>query len=344
MLIDLHGHHMTRGMMNLDPQWGPGWDSGTLRVGDWYLGTKKLPDAAQTTVEQQHDGAIFDRLDHEFRYELMEKLGVDMLAISVPAHLFMYWTGDFGVRFAQVTNDEFAEWTSKDPARFLWWATLPMHRPDEAAKELRRAIGMGAVGFSCGGGNFGGMNIHDRALDPVWETATELDVPVFIHGFNDSVTWGEKAMDDPFDTTSILGMCYDETRAFWHLICGGVLDRYPDLKFYVTHSGGFVPYQLMRFSETSKTMAPDSVNERPLLDYMSSFWFDPQIPVTGMRKAMVDLIGVDRLVVGTNFMGSDQITFDLTDGLGLSDADREKIRSGNAIELLKLEDRVPQAV
>jgi aminocarboxymuconate-semialdehyde decarboxylase len=254
----------------------------------------------------------------------------------------MYWADDFGVRFAKVTNDEFAEWTAKDPSHFQWWATLPMHRPNEAVAELERAIGMGAVGFICGGTNLGGLRLHDRDLDVVWEKATELDVPVFIHGFNQSVTWGKDAMTDPFDTTTIVGMCTDEAVAFWHIINGGVLDRFPKLRFYITHAGGFVPYQLERFSETNKTMAPDSVNERPLLDYMPSFYFDPQIPVPGMRRAMVELIGVDRLVVGTNFMGSDQIDFDLTEGIGLSDEDREKIRSGNAIELLKLQDLVAQ--
>jgi aminocarboxymuconate-semialdehyde decarboxylase len=343
MLIDLHGHHMSRAMMNLDPHWGPAWEKGTLRVGDWYLGTKKLPDLTKTSAEEQQAGAVFDRLQHEHRYEVMEKLGVDMLVISCPAHLFMYWTGDFGIRFAKTTNDEFAEYVSKDPKRFQWWATLPMHRPKEAAAELERAVGMGAVGFSCGGGNFDGMNIHDRKLDGLWEKVTELDVPVFIHGYNDSVTWGADAMNDPFDTTTILGMCYDETRAFWHIICGGVLDRFPSLRFYVTHGGGFVPYQLIRFVETNTTMAPDSVNERPVLDYMPSFWFDPQVHDPGMRRAMVDLIGVDHLVYGTNFMGSDQINFDLTGGIGLADEDRERIRSGNAVKLLKLEERVRQA-
>ena len=108
------------------------------------------------------------------------------------------------------------------------------------------------------------------------------------------MTWGKDAMTDPFDTTTVLGMCYDEARAFWHLIKGGVLDRFPTLRFYITHAGGFIPYQLMRLAETSGTMAPDAVNERPLLDYLGSFWFDPQIHDPTMRRAMIDVIGVDQ--------------------------------------------------
>jgi aminocarboxymuconate-semialdehyde decarboxylase len=340
MLIDLHGHHMSKAMFDLDPHWGPSWSKGTLKVGDWYLGTKRLPDLSETTDEQRQSGVIFDRMGHEFRLQIMEKLGVDVLVISVPAHMFMYWTGDFGVRFAKTTNDEFAKYCAEDPDHFLWWATVPMHKPALAAEELERAIGMGAVGFSCGGANFGGLELHSPELDTFWEKVVELDVPVFIHGYNQSVTWGKDAMSDPFDTSSILGMCYDEARAFWHIINGGVLDRFPSLKFYITHAGGFTPYQLERFAMTNETMAPDSVNKKPLLDYMPSFYFDPQLHLPSFRKAMVEVIGVDQLVYGTNFMGSDQIDFDLTDGIGLSDEDREKIKSGNTIKLLKLQDRV----
>jgi aminocarboxymuconate-semialdehyde decarboxylase len=327
-------------MMDLDPHWGPSW-VGTLKVGDWYLGTKKLPDLAQATEADRRGDAIFDRMGHEFKRQLMAKLGVDILVISVPAHMYMYWTGEFGIRFAKTTNDEFAAYCAEDPQHFLWWAHLPLAYPDQAAQELERAVGMGAVGFSCGGANFGGLDLHSPEMDVLWAKVAELDVPIFVHGYNQSVTWGKNAMDDPFDTTSILGMCYDEARAFWHLINGGVLDRFPSLRFYITHAGGFTPYQLERFALTNETMAPDSVNKRPFLEYMENFYFDPQAHSAAFRRAIVEEIGVDRLVYGTNFMGSDQIDFDLTDGIGLSDEDREKIKSGNAIKLLKLQDRVP---
>ena len=88
------------------------------------------------------------------------------------------------------------------------------------------------------------------------------------------------------------------------------------------------------------TMAPDSKNEKPILEYMDNFYFDPLVHSAAMRKAIVEDIGPDRLLYGTNFFGSDTVDFDLTEGLGLSEDDREKIRSGNAIALLKLEERV----
>lgn len=339
MLIDLHGHHMTRGMFNLDPHWGPRWTNGTLNVGDWYLGTKKLPEMSGIAMSNDDGEGILSRMTHEARLAMMEKNNTDKLIVSVPAHMYMYWTEDFGVRFAKTVNDEYSAYCAEDPEHFGFWATTPMHQPEVAAAELERAVKeLGAVGMSAGGANFGDIpGLHDRRLDPLFAKLVELDVPMMVHGYNQSVTWGKQAMDDPFDTTSILGMLYDEARAFWHLINGGTLDRFPDLKVYITHAGGMVPYQLHRFSETAITMVPDGINEKPVLEYMNQFYFDPLAHSAAMRRAIVEDIGVDRLLYGSNFMGSDSIDFDLTEDLGLSEADRERIRSGNTIELLKLD-------
>jgi predicted TIM-barrel fold metal-dependent hydrolase len=186
-------------------------------------------------------------------------------------------------------------------------------------------------------------------MDPVWEALCDLDLPMFIHGYNQSVTWGKKANDDRYETTAIVGMQYDETRCFWNLVCGGVLDRFPSLKVYITHGGGYVPYQLGRLAQTNKNL--DVVhNKKPLLEYLGNFWFDVELHEPRMRQALVDIIGADHMVYGSNFGGSDAVRHDLTDGLKLSDEDLQKIRWKNACSLLHLDpaklgvpNLVPQA-
>jgi aminocarboxymuconate-semialdehyde decarboxylase len=331
MLIDLHGHQLTRGMFNRDDDIGPAWENGTIRVGKWILGSKV-----------QHGGTLDDILDqmmgHEPRLKAMDELGVDMLVVSLPSHLTNYWTApDFNVAYAAAVNEELANYCSEKPERFKFWAHLPMQDPQASVKELDRAVTqLGAVGAGLGGANFGGLEFYSPEFFPLWEKLCELDVPVFVHGYNQSVTWGDRANDDPFDTTSIIGMCYDEARCFWYLVCGGVLDHFPQMKVYITHGGGYVPYQLGRFNETLKTMAPDSKNKKDADEYLGNFYFDPLVHSTAMRRAIADVIGVDQLLYGDNFGGADSIRFDLTQDLGLSDTDREKIRSGNAKQLLRL--------
>jgi aminocarboxymuconate-semialdehyde decarboxylase len=333
MLIDLHAHHITPGMVNRHDHWGPRITAKGIKIGHWVLGAKNNRLAAEN--DETAERKLLERFALKRRLEMMEEKGVDKLVVSVPAHFYMYWAGEFGNQYARVVNDELAAMCAQASGRIHFWGHANLADPSNAAKEIERAVTeLGAKGMSMGGANFGGLEVHDEALYPVWEKLCELRVPIFVHGYNQSVTWGEKWTEDRYDTTSIIGMCNDEARLFWYMINAGVLDVFPDLKVYITHGGGFVPYQVRRFHETNLTMAPDSKNKKPVLEYMQNFYFDLDLHSPAMRRAVVEDIGVDRLLYGTNFGGADSHSGDLTEGLGLSETDREKIRSGNTLKLM----------
>ena len=141
--------------------------------------------------------AMFDRMDYPFRRRLMEEMGIDKLVLSISPLMFMYWTGDFGVDYAKLCNDELARWCAVEPEKFLWWATAPMHRPEEAAAELERAVGMGAVGLYLAGAGLGDYELHSPELDVVWAKVDELDVPLFVHGYPRAL---ETGAEDPSST------------------------------------------------------------------------------------------------------------------------------------------------
>lgn len=75
-----------------------------------------------------------------------------------------------------------------------------------------------------------------------------------------------------------------------------------------------------------------------MIEYLPNFWFDLDVHAPGLRRGVCEVVGVDRLLYGTNFGGAYDHG-DLTAGLGLTDVDREKIRSANAIKLLSLRNR-----
>ena len=324
MLINHHAHVLTYGMFDHHPHWGPTIiDGNRLTVGNWVLGDK---------VEGRPHPA--ESFSNEAQLKRMAERGIDKLVVCQPAHIFMYWAGEYGTEFSRIVNDELANWCAAEPEKFYFWALVPMGDPEAAPAELERAVTeLGAVGMMMGGTNLGGHEVHHECYEPLWAKLDELGVPAFIHGYNQSAAldWHE----DAFDLTSIVGMNYDETSCMWNLINGGVLDRYPDLRFYVTHAGGFFPYHLGRFEQTNLTMAPDSVNTKKVSEYLPNFYFDPDVHEPIMRKALVDLIGVDNFLYGDNLGGSDNFHGDLTEGIGLSDDDREKIRSGNSLKLIK---------
>jgi len=344
MLIDLHAHNLLPTMFDHDPHWGPFFivrDDGrwNIKIGDWVLDLvtpeDKQQDAGTSRPKpSKEDGLPGVPSDPLARLETMDTAGVDRLVLSLPAHMYMYWTApEVNISYARKVNDANAAYCATSD-RLDFWAHLPLQDPGASVVELERAVNeLGAVGIGMGGANFGGLEVDDEAMWPVWEKACELGVPLFVHGHNQSCSWGAKAALERYELTSIVGFVYDETALFWNFICGGVLDRFPQLKIYITHGGGCVPYQLGRLESTNEVLG-DRKNKLPVSEYLSNFWFDPLVHSVPMRKAVVEVIGVNRLVYGDNFGGSDGIREDLTAGLGLSTGDVDKIKSGNALSLL----------
>jgi predicted TIM-barrel fold metal-dependent hydrolase len=351
MLIDLHGHQPLFNVLNQHPHWGPFWEFDEhgffhLRVGKWKLGmtsTKEHKGAVKSGVMKKMDTRTFfeQTFTPERRIAQMDAAGVDKLVLSHPSHWYMYWTEpEFNVRYATLVNDELAKFCSARPDRLYYWAHLPMQDPTACVTELERAVRNGARGGGIGGANFGGLELDDKRYYPLWEKACELGVPFFVHGFNQSGSWGDKADTEKYDVTAIVGMPYDETRCFWNLVCGGVLDDFPDLRVYITHAGGYVPYHLGRLVATNENLG-DKHNKRPVDAYLGNFYFDPLVHSAPMRRAITEIVGADRLLYGDNFGGMDSVREDLTAGIDLSVEDREKIRWKNAAALLKIKVDAP---
>ena len=343
MLIELHAHVPHPDFLNKHPHWGPTYvttEDGDiqLKIGKWQLslGIPERKAALKAGNVEPLEATFAKRRDPSVRIAQMDAMGQDVQVLSLPAHYAMYWADpEFSVSYASHVNDVLAAYCAPYSDRLFFWAHAPVNQPEAAAKEVERAVlQLGAKGLSMGGANFGGLEFGDEALYPLWAKLCDLDVPIFVHGFNQSVTWGDKADTERFEVTSICGMIYDESQCFWNLICGGVLDRFPNLKVYITHGGGFVPYQLGRMEMTNRVLG-DTLNKKPLRDYLPQFYFDPLVHSMAMRRAVIEDISIDRLLYGSNFGGSDGIREDLTEGLGLSEEDRNKIRSENARKLLR---------
>lgn len=345
MLIDLHAHAPHPGYYNQHPHWGPFFEQHEdgdikLRVGDWVLGlgSPERKAAVRSGKGLKLEEYLARWADPRNRLAGMDAAGQNAQVVSVPSHCYMYWAeAEFGVPFARKVNDTMAEYCSGAPDRLMAWAHAPLNVPEEAAKEIRRACTtLGAKGLVAGGANFGGLEFDSPEMDPVWKALCDLDLPMFVHGYNQSVTWGKKANDDRYETTAIVGMNYDESRCFWYMVNGGVFDRFPDLKVYITHGGGFVPYQLGRMAQCNPNLDV-ALNKKPVLSYMKNFFFDVELHEVPMRQALIDVIGADQVLYGSNFGGSDAVRHDLTEGLRLSDDDLQKIRWKNACKLLHID-------
>ncbi len=120
---------------------------------------------------------------------------------------------------------------------FSMLASLPLNNPHDAAAELEYAVTqLGAVGAMVTA-NVEGVNLGELPLDPVWEKAAALDVGVFIH----PVQAQPNARTSKFALSQIAQYTFDTTLCVGSLIFSGVMDRFPTLRFMLSHGGGTFP-------------------------------------------------------------------------------------------------------
>lgn len=79
MLIDVHAHLFTPGMLNRHPFWGPFMKPQGLTVGHFSLGTKQ---PAKAATDAEAEANLLARMTHEARLAVMEQRGVDKLVLS----------------------------------------------------------------------------------------------------------------------------------------------------------------------------------------------------------------------------------------------------------------------
>ena len=101
--------------------------------------------------------------------------------------------------------------------------------------EFDRAIGeLGLHGVATTS-QFRGLPLDSEQLYPFYEKVSALDVPIFVHPA--MVPEGYGLLMD-YDLARILGREVDLAVAATRIVAGGVLERFPNLKFVIGHFGG----------------------------------------------------------------------------------------------------------
>jgi len=234
----------------------------------------------------------------------MDRLGIDISVLSGAPTLFFYDAPpDEAVAFTRRCNDALAEHVAEE-SRLYAIAGLPLQDPEAAAAELERAVSeLDMIGAHIGT-NCQATPIDAPELDPVLLTAERLGVPLVLHPYY----VGPKPGLEDFYLVNSMGNPLDTSVAAVRLIHSGALDRHPDLRVALVHAGGFLPFQLGRFDRAfAVRREPRAHIDHPPSSYLNRFWMDSITHADRALAFLRDLIGDDRLVLGTD------LPFDMAD-------------------------------
>ena len=340
MIVDMHAHILTEEMIRLM--------RGVSATYAPFLTTTDTPYPSGLTTSSQGFTLTFPSRNStttwpegghnvDLRLADMHRTGVDVQAISPFVGTFLYEIPTaVNVEFCKVYNEEFARLKKAYPGKFAPLATVPLQDGQAAADELDRAINVLGLHGVATSTSLHDSNLDNPNLEPFWAKLNELQVPWFIHpSFNTVATRAPK-----YYLNNFIGNPLETTIAVATLIFGGVIERYPNIRCWTPHAGGYVPYQFGRLDHGYAWRPEPKGNiSKPPSEYLDAFLFDIIAHSSPALNYLVQTFGADQVYLGTDY----PFDMGLPDPVGTvqgidttDDAGKARISEGNARAALRI--------
>jgi predicted TIM-barrel fold metal-dependent hydrolase len=282
--IDVHHHFIPPQylayLMKTDPHW-----SGGPPIPDWNIGVAR---------------------------ETMARYGIAQAVASVVPQT--YWGDDAAaIHWSRHSNEFSARIVQDDPEHFGAFATLPLPNAEAACREIEYSLDEleldGIVMFSSYDARYPG----DPAFEEVFQELEKRKAIVFIHPSTIvpgsivpklTLPWG------------VVEFVMDTTRCITNLLYSGTFERYPSIRYIVSHAGGTVPYIAWRIA-SSVTIVPGIERNVPKgpLHYLQKLYYDTALSTSDqVMAALAAFVPQSQVLFGSDWpMGT-------TLGLQLEDA------------------------
>src|SRR5579863_1820548 len=242
--------------------------------------------------------AVRGHRDIDYRAGVLRELGVDTQVLSLTTPGTHVETPATAARLAALVNDAFAAIVRDHGGRFAALATLPLNDPAAAVRELERACTQlafrGAMLFS----NVNGVALADPRFWPLYEAAEGLGAVLHIHPTNPV---GVEAMTD-FWLMPLVGFLFDTTLAAAKLVFSGVAERFPRIRWVLSHLGGGIPYLAERLDRGFHAFRECRAHiTRPPSEILEGFYYDTVNFDPGALQLAIAFAGSGHILAGSDY-------------------------------------------
>ena len=216
---------------------------------------------------------------------------VGVSVASLPPFAFAYELEDDAPRWSAAFNDAFAEAQDASGGHLVGVATLPMRDVASATAEVRRAAGLGlrAVAIATHPDRW----IDDPVLDPVWRAIADAGMAVLLHPHQVDGRYGEETHHLRNTVGNPLETSYAQAR----LVFSDWRRRHPTVRVALSHGGGALTALVGRWRH-----AADHRDGVALSDpaWLRAFYYDTIVFDDDVLRALVRLVGADRVLFGSD--------------------------------------------
>jgi aminocarboxymuconate-semialdehyde decarboxylase len=289
--IDIHAHLMPHCMLQAlyrgDTWHGVSGERNAQGRLVYGLGGRRqalMPQFAWNTVQRLAD---------------MDSLGVDVQVVSTFIGYYPFPSDAQAIAACREANDEVRQMTRDFPDRFAGLSTLPLQNLQAAIDELERSVTQLGLKGAMLNDTINGHTFDAPALLPFWQAAEQLGALLFVHQGGPTVV---SPRADRYHLPNTIGNLADRAVTFASLVFGGVMDTCPDLKVCLAHGGGYTCFGIGRMDRGWQVRAEArAFIQQPPSAYLSKFYYDCLTHSEAALRMLIDTVGIDRVVFGTDW-------------------------------------------
>jgi predicted TIM-barrel fold metal-dependent hydrolase len=245
-------------------------------------------------------------------------LGVDLLPVSAAPAIVAF-------------NTHLAQLGAQTNGRLIGLAGLPLADVNLCVAEIERIRTLGLPGIILPGNYF----LTEEAatpLRPILAQASRLGALVMIHP---GLLLGQAPQvlpkEYPQYRISALDLQNQIAQTALTVILSDMLDAYPGIRFQIVNLGGTLPFIFERLESIARHRNPD----RPFPTHrLRALWYDCASLGPRSLEAAVDLLGADRVMLGSDYPIFKENPVEVVAASRLSSVQKEQVLGQTAAALL----------
>ncbi|ULP41607.1 amidohydrolase family protein [Mycobacterium lentiflavum] len=253
----------------------------------------------------------------------MDRVGIGGILLSLPV--------SGSAPQVRAINTALAEQAGHDPSRYGFLACVPAEDPHAAPAEIQYACAELHADGLCLPSNHAGIYVGDDRMDSILTELDDRGAVVLLHP-------GQPPAGVPlFDRPEWLcEFPFDTARAVIDLIYRGKIERFPRIRWIVSHAGGVLPFLAYRLSTVAAetgAITPSAIRVQAAL---RTLYYDLALSTSpAVFAALTELVDASHILFGSDYPmrsepGVAESLKELTDYPGFDQIQKDAILSGSS--------------
>lgn len=274
--------------------------------------------------------------DLEHRFKNMDDSGVVKQIISATPQSPQWGTKDEAHECAEEINGLYESLVRQHPDRFLAYGAVSLPYVDQAISEAQSLLKKDAfVGIAVPTLVKDKVSIADHQFEAFFAAMNEEHATIYIHPTG---CGAQSPLVNDYKLEWVIGAPLESTFIVLHLLKNKIPQKYPNLKFHISHLGGALPFFMTRIQDNYEDWNAFDADPWDILN--NQFWYDTANFHVPSLINSIETFGSEKFMLGSDFPYFQDAKYKRSvDYIKESGIDPEKIDgilSGNAINLFNI--------